>query len=323
MSAPRIAFGVLCAKEPAPVVGQLISALGTTHPVFVHHDFRKSPRFTVDRPNVHFLPEPLDTAWGAWELVQAIVATMRAALEHGAFDYFQMLSGTCLPVRPMAEFEAHVRNRRHDVHMDLTRLDTNADVMMSHGYRVFARNPSLRNRVLSRARRWYYANGRFTMQEYGLGIIHQAKAANGRVSLSARVGLGLTHLARRGVLFQHPFGADIQAFIGSQWFGCSREVCEYIVGRSQDEVIESHFRKTKLADEAYFHTVIGNSGFKVGRSNHFINEFVDDHPRWLEADDLERMKKSGAFFARKFRTDLSDPARLHALDTSSAISSKA
>jgi integrase len=34
--------------------------------------------------------------------------TLRHALAEGGFDYFQVLSPTCLPIRPLAEFEAHV-----------------------------------------------------------------------------------------------------------------------------------------------------------------------------------------------------------------------
>ncbi len=313
MIEPVIAFGVLCSKESTPAVRQLIGALGERQPIFVHHDHRKSPRFTVNQANVHFVSDPLDTGWGTWEFVQAIVKTMRVALEQSQFDYFQVLSGSCLPIKSIAKFEQFVAARTHDVHMGLISLDESNDTMMSHGYRVFAENESLRYRLLLRARKWYLAGNTITTQRSGLGIIHLTESAREAMTLSARLAQSFTALVRHGRVFDHPFRAGITPYIGSTWFGCSREVCEFLVNRSQDEALETYYRKTKLIDESYFHTLIGNSKFSVGQSNHFISDFIDSHPRLIEAADIHRLQASSAFFARKFKLALDDPARDAAL----------
>lgn len=313
MTTPRIVFGVMCAKEPTPAVRQLLGALGEQHPIFVHHDHRKTPRFAVDQPNVRFVPEPLDTGWGTWEFVQAIVKTMRFAIEQGRFDYFQILSGSCLPIKPISAFEKFVARRSHDVHMGLINLDDDRDILMSHGYRVLATNASVRQRVLLRARRWYFANGVTASQQSGLGVIHLPKSARERVSAAGRFAMHLTLLARRGGLFNHPFQERLTPFLGSTWFGCSYEVCEFLTRRQPNDTLEQFFEKTKLVDEAYFHTLLGNSKFRIGNSNHFINEFIEDHPRWLESVDISRLQQSDAFFARKFRSETDDTARVAAL----------
>lgn len=314
MTEPVIAFGVLCAKEAAPSVRQLVISLGQEYPVFVHHDHRKSPRFAINQPNVEFVPDPTETGWGTWGFVQAIIKTMRHALEQSPFEYFQILSGSCLPIKPIGEFVRHVANRSHDVHMGLVSLDDSRDVLMSHGYRILARDNSFRYRVLSRARKWYLSGGSVTSQKSGLGIIHIPATASDSLSMRGRFATYITELARRGLLFDHPFDAQIKPHIGSTWFGCSREVCEYLVNRSQDEALEQYFRQTKLVDESYFHTLIGNSHFRVGPSNHFINDFVDSHPRWIEGNDVARLRQTPAFFARKFKLIQDDVARSAALE---------
>ncbi len=314
MSKPVIAFGVMCSKEATPAVRQLIDALGQDQPVFVHHDHRKSPRFAVDQPNVRFIQEPLDTGWGTWGFVQAIVQTMRIALEQSKFEYFQLLSGSCLPIKSIARFEQMVAARTHDVNMGLISLDENTDAMMSHGYRVFARDESLRYRLLLRARKWYLSGNTVTLQKSGLGIQQLTDSARGSMSLGGHVAVSFTSMARRGKIFHHPFRKGLTPYIGSTWFGCSRAVCEYLVNRSQDDPLEAYYRGTKLIDESYFHTLIGNSKFSIGPSNHFISDFVESHPRQIETVDIVRLRQSPAFFARKFGFTLDDPTRMAALE---------
>lgn len=62
----------------------------------------------------------------------------------GSFDYFQLLSGTCLPIKPIAAFENFVEKSNSDVNMDMMCLDQDVEAMMSHGFRMFARDKSLR-----------------------------------------------------------------------------------------------------------------------------------------------------------------------------------
>ena len=314
MSKPIIAFGVMCSTEATPAVRQLLSTLGDQQPIFVHHDHRKSPRFAVNQSNVQFVPDPLDTGWGTWEFVQAIVKTMQVALDRSNFEYFQVLSGSCLPIKPISAFEQFVVNRSHDVHMGLINMDESGDTMMSHGHRVFAQNKSLRYRLLLRARKLYLAGETVTTQQSGLGIIHLTETARNAMPLSARLALSFTAMARRGGLFSHPFHEGVTPYIGSTWFGCSRAVCEFLVSRSPDEVLEKYYRKTKLIDESYFHTLIGNSKFSIGPSNHLISDFIESHPRLIEPAELVRLKQSSSFFARKFKMALDDPARQGVLE---------
>lgn len=314
MSGRSIAFGVLCAREPADSVRQLVTALGTDHEIFVHHDFRKSQKFTSENPRARFIPDPVETGWGTWGLVQAVLKTMQHALEHSRFDYFQLLSGSCLPIRPIAEFERHISHSTTDANIGLISLFDSDDAMMTYGWRVFASNPSLRRSLLLRARLWYFAGDTTIEQRSGVDVVHRSPSDSPWVSFARSAGLRVTNLARRGVMFSHPFSDSMKPYVGSGWFGCTREVCEYIVKRPETEVLETFYRTATIADESYFHTLLGNSKFRVAPPNHFINDFNGPHPRVIEANDLPRMRKSDAFFARKFNPDINDPSRAAALE---------
>lgn len=300
----RIVFGIVSALENPVAVAQLVDAIGPDARIVIHHDFTKQPDFRIRRSNVTFVPHPVVTAWGEWSFCEAILLTMSAALDLGSFDYFQLLSGTCLPIKPIQEFDRFVSRDAADVNMDLISLDNDFEAMMSHGFRSFAPDHSLRQRVLRRTSAWYYGDARATVHRAGLGI-QTREGADSEQGLPARARLAraVLQLARRGVVFKHPYGEMWQPYIGSTWFGCRPAVCEYLVRRDQDDPMVRFMRHASLADELFFQTLVGNSPFRVEPSNHFINSFDTAHPRWLDTEDKYLLFGSEKFFARKFSND--------------------
>lgn len=307
----RIVFGILTARESPAVARQLVDALGPSHPVIIHHDFGKQPDFTVDGSNVHIIQDYVDTAWGTWSLVGAIGQLIRVALRRHTFDYFQLLSGTCMPLRPIAEFESFVGRAAAEVNMDLCNLIHDPLARLSHGFRAYAPRGSFRFRLLCRAREWYVKGRLQTVQHNSLGMWKRMAEPDGRpLPLRARAALRIMAVAERGVLFRHPFRRGFEPYIGSMWFGCTAGVCRYIVARRDDDALERHCQRVLVPDEMYFATLIGNSGFRVGPSNHAVSDFEGSHPRWIDRQTLIPLRATGRFFARKFPDDPDAPARI-------------
>ena len=309
MTAMRIAFGIVSSKEPEAVLTQLTQALGDRHPIFIHHDHRKSAPISIAQRNVHVLDNPEETGWGTWGFVKGIIRTIDAAAKHGEFDYYQLLSATCLPIKSMAQFEQSLASVPCDVNIDLLNLDTDQDAMMSHGFRVLAREYSFRARVLSHARRWYFSAKSTRRHRAGLGMIQVDRNGAFGIPSQSKLALGITQSARRGFGFTHPFTATLNPYVGSTWFGANRVGCEFLLARTPEEKLEQFFREASLCDESYFHTLFGNSALRLGASNHFISEFHEHHPRTLELNDLEIVTNSAKFFARKFSMVAQDPLR--------------
>lgn len=311
----RIVFGLMSSQQPEETVGQLVEALHP-YPVIVHHDYTKRRDFHLAMPNVAFIPEPKVTGWGTWGFVEAIFRTIEHALEHHDFDYFQLLSPTCLPLRPLAEFQAFVDMNVSDINADVLPLDTDDDIMMTFGYRAFSSASQIRFRFLRRMRSWYFGSDSDLVQHRSLSILKRRDAGRAKPeSIKGRTSLAVTRMLAQGRIGSHPFGPDLRPMVGSTWFGARREVCEHLVRASRDNREVGFFRGLNLVDEIVFPTLLANSRFRLGPSNHVISKFDErGNPRWIEPSDLEGLLATGRFFARKFPEDTSSPVRLRTLE---------
>ena len=93
----EIAFGILSSQEREESVRQLVHSLGDADPVFVHQDLSKQPEFSLAGTHAYLIPDYVKTTWGSAELARAILHLIQTALQRSRFDYFQLLSASCLP----------------------------------------------------------------------------------------------------------------------------------------------------------------------------------------------------------------------------------
>lgn len=303
----KIAFGILSANEPAAAVTQLVRALGDDDPVFVHHDFSRQPAFTLPCPQAYLIRDFLETGWGTPGFVRAVFHLIRTALARSSFDYFQLLSGSCLPTRPTADLRRQLSRHGEAIHADLIDLDSDPEAMMSHGHRLFCRTARPAARLLRRSRRWYLGANPSTIQRANLGI--ERPQVSNRLAPLQRFGRRVHQAARNGALDRHPFQHHFQPFVGCLWFCLRRDVCEYLVRQEEVSHALPYLLGLSLCDEIVFPTLLGNSGFTIVGSNHLVNEFAGPHPRPFEECDIATLAGSDRHFARKFRTDVNDPVR--------------
>ena len=308
----EIAFGVLSAKEPEEAVKQLVESLSEDGPVIVHHDYSKQLRFDLPRAHAYVIPDYVETSWGSPGLPRAIFHLIRTALARSHFDYFQLLSGSCLPVRPVDELRTHLQTGWKPIHADVLNLDSDERVMMSHGHRVFCRAEKLASRLLSRSRRWYLGDEPITVQEANLGI-HDRPDPASQLTAWQWLGKQIHQAARAGLLDNHPFHGDTAPLVGSLWFCLRRDVCEYLVEQEASSALVPYLMSLKVCDEILFPTLLGNSPFDIAPSNHLVNDFIGSHPRPFNAGDLQTLVSTDKFFARKFETDINDEVRLQVL----------
>ena len=77
--------------------------------IFVHID-RKAAAFNQAewegvccRSGLHFLDNRLDVRWGGVSIMRAELALLEAATQQGEYDYYHLLSGMDLPIKPQDE----------------------------------------------------------------------------------------------------------------------------------------------------------------------------------------------------------------------------
>lgn len=303
----KIVFGIMSAVHSAETVEQLANALAPW-PVVIHHDFQQTPSFQVRASNASFVDAPKRTGWAVWGFSEGIVHLLDTCLnQHGA-DYFQLLSPTCLPVRPLIEFEEHLQASHFDVHIGSVAIESDPNLLMNFGYRAYCAENSPSHKLLRRLRAIYFGRNAGRLDLANLQT--QCRPVGDRLSLVQRLAWLVTNMARRGWFSKHPFASgSLIATAGGTWFGCRRDAGQYLVDQVRTKQVEAFFSKMRIADEMMFATLFGSSPFDVGEPNHYVHTFDEANPRWIEVSDLPAIRESRRFFARKFRDDSSDQAR--------------
>ncbi len=319
--APRIEFVIISAVHSAAAVAQVARALAP-HRVLIHHDFAQTPAFEIDAPNVTFVPNPKRTGWACWGFSEAIFHSLQYAVEHHAFDYLQLLSPSCLPIRPLREFEAHVASPDFDADFDYVDLLDDLDALMTVGYRAFSPEHSLRHRILRRLSSLYFGPGAARPRRDVAGVQLLTGAATnsrGELTTRARIALRVIQAWSRPKVGRHIFDEHFRASFGSVWFGARCEVVSQILERFADPSLRRYFSRMRIADEFLIPTLLRATGARRRHSNHFVNTFDESRPNWLREEDFDRLRECGAYFARKFRDDPFDTLRQRVLNELVAV----
>ncbi len=306
----KIIFGIMSAVHSAPTVDQLARTL-QPHEVAIHHDFGQQADFEISAPNAHFVADPRATGWAVWGFTEGIFHLIRHCIDNTDFEYFQLLSPTCLPLRPLDQFVRSVESSGQDANIEVLSLDEDPDALMNYGMRAFAPNESIRFRILKKCFKVYYGRDWRPVRQANLQL--RARAGRRR-PVAENVCEYLVRAARRGYLGESLLTGRLVPHVGGTWFGARRAVCEFLLDQYDNPEIFRCFSRLYMADEMMFATLLANSDFNLGPSNHLVNRFTEGNPNWLEWDDLEMLQQSAQFFARKFPDDPQAPIRQAIID---------
>lgn len=313
----RLAIGILSSFDDGSAASEIAEVIGLDHAVVVHHDFGKQPKYELKAANAVLLERPASTSWGGWSLVEAALLLIEKACEFN-FDYFQLLSESCLPVRPIEEFEAFLDEHRPDAMIGLLEVSPAHPIVLSHyGHRYLPSGHILRKAV-ARANAWWRGRAMPTHEIAIAGVnVPDLPPATGLAPQGQRlIGKVAFRVLSSRFVNRHPFSRSFRCFVGSQFFCLSRTVAEHVldVARTNDPLVK-HFTRTMIPDEAFIQTIVGNGGFeRVLPPNHFLRwDQRKTGPDILDDSDFPSMLKSGRFFARKFRLDAHDGLRLRVL----------
>jgi hypothetical protein len=297
----------MSAVSKPETVDQLARVLAP-HTVLVHHDFSQTPVFPLSAPNVRFVPDPKRTGWGVFGFVEGIFHAMQYALANLDFDYLQLLSPSCLPIKPLEQFETHVSGRA-DAHFDCVDVLSDLDALMSIGYRALTPDRSLRFRVASRLSRAYFGNSSGRRDEAGIWLRSGASKTP-----ASWLALVLTKALSRPSIGRHIFDENFRAYYGSAWFGARRHIIAAMVESFRRPRLWRYFSRLSLSEEILIPTLLMHLRASKGPMNHCIQLFDQAHTGLFDVEHIEQLKKSPAYFARKFPDDPGAPVRTRVLD---------
>lgn len=290
---PKIVFIVMSAVARPSTVDQLVRSLAP-HPVLVHHDFSQSPDFSLAAPNARFVPEPRRTGWAVFGFTEGVFHSMRFALERIDFDYLQLLSPTCLPIKPIWQFEQHAAGEA-EAHFDCLDLLADEDALMSVGYRAFTPEGSLRHRMLRRLSGSYFGKSPGRRDEAGIWL------RSGRApGIVPGIALAAMSAVSRPSFGRHPFNASFRPYYGSPWLGARRHIVQRLVEQFRQPGIRDYFSRLRIADEFLMVSLLKQLVRSKGPMNHFIQRYDHAHVGEFQPDDLQALRDSPAWFARKF-----------------------
>ena len=243
---------------------------GAGCPLVIHVD-KRVPRQAYDAfvrslgdcPDVLFC-ERRACEWGTWSLVAASQAAAGLLLER--FEdvrHVYLVSGTCLPLRPVAELRGFLDAHPHT---DFIESVTTRDVPWTIGG---------------------LDTERFTLR-FPFAWKRQRKLFDAYVRLQRRLKVS------------RPLPDGITPHLGSQWWCLTRQTVTAILEDPARSVYERFFRQVWIPDESYWQTLVRRYGRHVESRSLTLSKF--DHqgkPHVFYDDHLQLLRRSDCFVARK------------------------
>lgn len=272
------AYLILCHDHPAQVNALARYLVEGGHEVFIHIDSASCIRDAVQSgPRIHLLERTVAVRWGGWEMVQAMLLLMRAAMASGVpYRYVHLLSGQCLPAKPRKRMEALL------------------DAAAAAG-RQF-----IECHELPAPQRWDGEGGSYRMK------VWYPRCMVSKYDASHKFFWRYTHMWLRLGLKRPGYWLFAPFYGGDQWWSltaeCVRAICEY---DRRHPLMRFFFRNTFCSDEHYLHTCMARAGFAsaaTGSAARFIcwPSFHAASPRLLQREDWDALRDSPCLFARKF-----------------------
>jgi hypothetical protein len=223
----KIAYLVLAHINPG-VIERAIGALDSEDCAFFVHIDQKSDItkfFHITGKNVIFTEKRMPVYWGQFSQVEAILVLLQEAMKGpDRYDYFVLVSGSDYPLRSTRYISAFFQEHYGTEFISIVKVPSEAA-----------------GKPLSR------------MNTFVLPSSQPVR----RFLVLAIAKLGLAERDYRKYL------GGLEAYSGSTWWALTHEACRYILDFTEgNPKVADYFRNTFASDEAYFHTVLGNSRFQ-------------------------------------------------------------
>jgi hypothetical protein len=276
----RIAYILLCHKDPAAIVAQALRLVAGGDFVAIHFDanapaasFAQIKTDLADTPSVVLAQKREKCGWGEWSLVRATLNAVEAAVT--AFPeatHFYMVSGDCMPIKT-ADYAHGVLDAE-----DVDYIES-FDFFDSDWIKTGMKEDRLiyRHFFNERVHKWMF---------------YQSMALQRRLGLTRQVP------------------GDLQIMIGSQWWCLRRATIEAILEfiRDRPDVIR-FFRTTWIPDETFFQTLVRHLVAEAqirSRSLTFLMFSDYGMPVTFYNDHFDMLLAQDFLFARKISAEATD-----------------
>ena len=270
----KVSFVLLAHEHPDKLKGLITSLLSTGSNIFVHHDATASgdleqsvADWRLDQlPGKIYFAERVKVVWGEWSIIQATLNCLEQVRQHDKdSDYLMLLSGSCMPVKPVKLLEQYLTSSGKD-HIEAVNAEKHQWV-----------TAGLQKQRWSK---YHLFNWRYQPWKFEKALEIQRKLKIKRV-------IPLKHTAH----------------MGSQWWCLRRSTVMRIMSLvDKKPILKRFYRFTWVPDELFFQTLVANLVPVEERDSELLTRYTFNSwgiPRVYYDDDYPELLGESKFFVRK------------------------
>ena len=261
---------LIIAHNEFDILQRLVSVLdGVQNAVFIHFDkkVQQLPTIKTTKSRLFVLNNRVDVRWGSVSQIQCELALFETAAKEGPYDYYHVISGVTLPLRPMKEINGYFEDAGgKSVLTGLCQDLPYQETLKVRRYNLFLKN--------------------YTSRCSGLKSLSQFLWKS---AIAAQRVLGIE--TNRGKIF----------YKASNWLSLTDEAVQYILSRKR--TILKTYRWSFCGDEYFVPSELKASSLNdkiLNSENYLHREIVRSTATTYRLDDLQSLTATGCLFARKF-----------------------
>lgn len=261
---------LIIAHNEFGILQRLITALDAPQCDFFIHIDRKVkdlPEITVAAGRLYMLKDRVDVRWGSVSQIRCELALFQAAEEHGPYNFYHVISGTTLPLKPFPQIDEYfLRHAGKSILSGLCRDTAYQETLKMRRYNLFLRNYGSANAVKRKVSQYMWKS-----------------------AIAAQRMLGIQ--ANRGKSF----------YKASNWLSLTEEAVQLILSR-KNEILKT-YRWTFCGDEYFVPSELKSSPLKDTLSDsddYLLHTISRSNASTFRLDEYDELCGTKYLFARKF-----------------------
>lgn len=260
---------LIIAHNEFSILQRLVSALDAPEcDIYIHIDkkVRELPAIQVNQSKLKFLDNRVDVRWGSVVQIKCEMALLKAAATDGHHDYYHIISGTTLPLKPLTVIQSFFYNNAgNSILSGLCKDQPYQETLKVRRYNLFLNN---------------YSSAGFS------GKLSQFLWKS---SIAVQRTLGIE--ANRGKSF----------FKASNWLSLTQEAVDFILSREK-EILKT-YRYSFCGDEYFIPSELMASPLAdkvLDSKEYLLHNISRSNASTYRLDEYKGLCETEYLFARKF-----------------------
>lgn len=284
---------VLCIAHKGPeqlnVLARQILADSPDTDIYFHID-KKADHIKsaiMEHPNVYFIQRNHSITWGDESTVRMLLDAFDEIISaNKPYEYFQICTGQDLMVRP--GLDTFLEENRGNIYIDLHKNDRYIKNLLTHYYPRLFRKDHSTHKIMNLIMLAYTIMTR-------IGLIPKKKIRFDYKGTDFYASYNWSFMPYEVLCYVHRFLKENDGFLDLYWD--TRLPEDGFLGTL---IMNSPYRSNVVFKPELDDEVVGRVSVRRGESQTFMKKLNGSHPPFLTMEDVQEIRDSGCFMARKF-----------------------